>query len=266
MSRLKPADERLTELERENRLLRRQLLRSEQSVRLLQEVQKGNSKLLRSLLTGIEAEKEKSDLLLRNILPESVIERLSQGEEVIADSIDCATVVFSDFVGFTPISAKLTAQELVETLNGLYTAFDQAAQSIGIEKIKTIGDAYLAVSGLSGDQSDHAAIATDFALAIRDIIIGRSSTDDGTVWRMRVGVHSGPLTAGVIGQHKFAYDIWGDSVNVASRVQDACPPSEVLVSADTARLLPERFDLSEPQEVELKGRGRHRVYRVTPAA
>ena len=247
--------------DREARLLQRRLLRSEQSLRLLQEIQRGNSNLLRSLLNGIEAEKEKSDGLLRNILPEDVIERLGGGQTTIADSVECASVVFADLVGFTPISATLTAQELVEALNDLYTAFDAAAQRIGIEKIKTIGDAYLAAAGLTGDQPDHAALATDFALAIRDLVHGRAN-GEGPAWRIRVGVHSGGLTAGVIGQHKFAYDIWGDTVNIASRVQSVCPPGEVLVSADTAALLPDSYALSDERQVELKGRGAYGVFRV----
>ncbi len=256
---------RLAELERANRLLRRRLLRSEQSLRLLQDIQRGNSNLLRSLLNGLEAEKAKSDSLLRNILPEEVIRRLSGGESSIADAIDSASVVFSDLVGFTPISAKMTAPALVEALNDLYSAFDEAALAAGIEKIKTIGDAYLAVSGLTDGERPHAEIAADFALAIRDIVTARAAAG-GPAWRMRVGVHTGPLTAGVIGQHKFAYDIWGDTVNIASRIQDACPADQVLVSVDSAERLSARFVLSDASEVELKGRGRYRVFRVERAA
>ncbi len=254
-------DALMTQLDRQNRLLERKLLRSEQALRLLQEIQRGNTHLQKSLLSEIEAEKEKSDRLLQNILPIEAIRRLGQGETVIADSIDCATVAFSDLVGFTPASAEMSAPELVRTLNDLYSAFDEAAQRNGVEKIKTIGDAYLAASGLTGDQPDHAAIAVDFALEIRDILL--SSYNEGSQpWRMRIGLHSGALTAGVIGKHKFAYDIWGDTVNIASRIQSVCPPNEVLVSADTAALLPERFRLIDQGDVELKGRGRRRAFRV----
>ncbi len=254
-------DDLMTRLDRQNRLLERKLLRSEQALRLLQEIQRGNTHLQKSLLSEIEAEKEKSDRLLQNILPLEAIRRLGQGETVIADSIDCATVVFSDLVGFTPASAEMSAGELVRTLNDLYSAFDEAAQRNGVEKIKTIGDAYLAASGLTGDQPDHAAIAADFALEIRDILLA-SHVEGLQPWRMRIGLHSGPLTAGVIGKHKFAYDIWGDTVNIASRIQSVCPPNEVLASADTADLLPERFRLTDQGEVELKGRGKRRAFRV----
>ncbi len=254
-------DELMTELDRQNRLLERKLLRSEQALRLLQEIQRGNTHLQKSLLNEIEAEKDKSDRLLQNILPLEAIRRLGEGETLIADSIESATVVFSDLVGFTPASAKMSAPELVRTLNALYSEFDDSAQSCGVEKIKTIGDAYLAASGLGAEQSDHAEIATDFALEIRDIL--RSSKKDGSQpWRMRIGLHSGALTAGVIGKHKFAYDIWGDTVNIASRIQSVCPPDEVLVSADTADLLRGRFRLTDEGEVELKGRGKRRVFRV----
>ncbi len=254
-------DDLMTELDRQNRLLERKLLRSEQALRLLQEIQRGNTHLQKSLLNEIEAEKDKSDRLLQNILPLEAIRRLGEGETLIADSIECATVVFSDLVGFTPASAKMSAPELVQTLNALYSAFDDAAQRCGVEKIKTIGDAYLAASGLHREQSDHAEIATEFALEIRDIL--RTSKQDGSQpWRMRIGLHSGALTAGVIGKHKFAYDIWGDTVNIASRIQSVCPPDEVLVSSDTADLLPSRFRLTDQGEVELKGRGKRRVLRV----
>ena len=257
-------DELMTELDRQNRLLERKLLRSEQALRLLQEIQRGNTHLQKSLLNEIEAEKDKSDRLLQNILPLEAIRRLGEGETLIADSIESATVVFSDLVGFTPASANMSAPELVRTLNALYSEFDDAAQSCGVEKIKTIGDAYLAASGLGAEQSDHAEIATDFALEIRDIL--RSSKKDGSQpWRMRIGLHSGALTAGVIGKHKFAYDIWGDTVNIASRIQSVCPPDEVLVSADTADLLRGRFRLTDEGEVELKGRGKRRVFRVDRA-
>ncbi len=261
MMSVEDVDSQIQALEREKRQLERRLLRCEQSVHLLQEVQRGNTNLLSSLLNEIEAEKAKSDALLHNILPDDVIRRLSQGAETIADSIKSASVVFTDFVGFTSTSAEMSASELVERLNALYSAFDEEAQRIGVEKIKTIGDAYLAVCGLSGEQTNHAEIATEFALALRDIV--RAQNADGrSPWQMRTGVHSGSLTAGVIGRHKFAYDIWGDTVNVANRVQSVCPANEVLVSEATAVQLSDRVDLDDAHEVELKGRGRGRVFRV----
>lgn len=254
-------ESRVADLERERRRLARQLLRCEQSLRLLQEVQRGNTNLLSSLLHEIEAEKAKSDALLHNILPDDVIGRLNQGAETIADTIGSASVVFTDFVGFTTVSAKMSASELVARLNALYSAFDEAAQRSGVEKIKTIGDAYLAASGLAGDEPEHAERATRFALELRDIV--RAWNADGrSPWQMRTGVHSGGLTAGVIGRHKFAYDIWGDTVNVASRVQSVCPANEVLVSEATAQQLSPSIALSDEHEVELKGRGRAKVFRV----
>ncbi len=194
------------ELDRQNRLLARQLERREQALRLLQDIQRGNTHLQKSLLREIEAEKEKSDRLLQNILPADAIRRLGEGEDLIADSIDCATVIFADLVGFTPLSAEMSAAELVRRLNALYSDFDDAAQRLGVEKIKTIGDAYLACAGLHGHESDHAAVAARFALEIRDILLAAKNTG-AQPWRMRIGLHSGGLTAGVIGKHKFAYDI-----------------------------------------------------------
>ncbi len=254
-------EDQMAHLDRQSRLLERKLQRSEQALQLLQDIQRGNTHLQKSLLNEIEAEKEKSDRLLRNILPPDAIRRLGEGEQVIADSIDCATVVFSDLVDFTPTSAKMSAAELVRALNDLYSAFDDAAQRCGVEKIKTIGDAYLAASGLAGDEDNHAEIATNFALEIKDILLS-SKKAGSQPWRMRIGLHSGGLTAGVIGKHKFAYDIWGDTVNIASRIQSVCPPDAVLVSADTASLLPGRFRLTDQGEVELKGRGKRRVFLV----
>jgi class 3 adenylate cyclase len=215
--------------------------------------------LLGSLLTALEAEKQRSDDLLRNILPVGVIARLDRGDRVIADEIPSATVVFSDFVGFTPIAAGMTASDLVAALNELYSAFDRAAQRIGMEKIKTIGDAYLAVSGLDGEPA-HADQAAGFALAIQDIVVNTPIA--GRPWGMRVGMHSGPLTAGVIGTHKFAYDIWGDTVNAASRVQGAANSGEVLVSAATRARLSGTFRVVDDRDVSLKGLGENRVYRI----
>ncbi|WP_299623081.1 adenylate/guanylate cyclase domain-containing protein [Pelagibius sp.] len=254
-------DDLLADLDRQNRLLARQLERREQALQLLQDIQRGNTHLQKSLLSEIEAEKEKSDRLLQNILPADAIRRLGAGESLIADAVDCATVVFADLVGFTPLSAEMTASELVQSLNTLYSAFDDAAQRAGVEKIKTIGDAYLACAGLDGQRPDHAIIAARFALEIRDFL--RMAKAQGTLpWRMRIGLHSGGLTAGVIGKHKFAYDIWGDTVNVAARIQSVCAPEAVLVSEDTAALLADGFDLSDEGEVVLKGRGKRRVFRL----
>ena len=241
-------------------MVRRKLARRETALRTLQDLQRANSELLGSLITALEAEKRRSEDLLRNILPEGVIARLDQGERVIADQVRCTSVVFSDFVGFTPIAAGMSASDLVTALNDLYSAFDSAAQRIGIEKIKTIGDAYLAASGLDGDTKAHADLAVEFALSIQDI--ARATPIAGRSWQVRVGVHSGPLTAGVIGTHKFAYDIWGDTVNVASRVQCVAGAGEVLVSEATRNLVSGPVRISECRDVELKGLGDSRLYRV----
>ena len=254
-------DTLLVELDRQNRLLARQLRRREQALQLLQDIQRGNTHLQNSLLNEIEAEKAKSERLLQNILPIDAIRRLGEGESLIADSIDCATVVFADLVGFTPLSAKMSAAELMRSLNALYSDFDDAAQQEGVEKIKTIGDAYLACAGLGGDQPDHAGIAARFALEIRDLLL-TAKAQGKQPWHMRIGLHSGGLTAGVIGKHKFAYDIWGDTVNIAARIQSVCPPDAVLVSEETAALLADAFDLHDQGEVALKGRGQRRVFRV----
>ena len=255
------ADGSAAELDRARRAIARRLLRREQALHLLQEVQRANTHIQKTLFAELEQEKSRADRLLANILPEEVIPRLNAGETTISDAIESATVVFSDFVGFTRISADLSAAELVQTLNRFYSAFDAAARRIGVEKIKTIGDAYMAVSGLHGRTEDHAKLAVGFALEIRDTVAALNA-ELAQDWQVRVGVHSGSLTAGVIGTHKFAFDVWGDTVNIASRVQGAAAPGTVAVSAATADLLDGAFLLSNGRTVALKGRGDQLIFDV----
>ena len=190
------------------------------------------------------------DALLLNVLPETIVERLDDGERLIADRYDDVAVVFSDFVGFTEISARLEVGELVSSLNALFTAFDAACAELGVEKIKTIGDAYMAAAGLPGTRSDHVAAAADLTLAMRAAV-----RDAGEPWRVRIGLHSGPVVAGVIGTSKFVYDLWGDAVNVASRLETTAPTDQIQVSEAVAAALGDAFELEPRGAIELKGKG-----------
>ena len=245
-------DVRLRELEKENRVLARKLARIDSNVRQMEELQDSTSKLLTRLTQELEEEKARSQALLLNILPQQIIDRLEAGETVIADRLPEVTVLFSDFVGFTDISSHLEPQVLVSELNALFSRFDDLCERTGVEKIKTIGDAYLAVGGLPGTDPDHRRAVAELALgmvdAIRDVGAGERT------WRIRIGIHTGPAVAGVIGTRKFVYDVWGDTVNVASRLEATAEPNRIHVSDAVAEALRGSFDLGSRGTVELKGR------------
>jgi Adenylate cyclase, family 3 (some proteins contain HAMP domain) len=215
----------------------------------------------RAYLAEIETERAKSDRLLLNVLPAPVSERLKRGEEHIVDTIPAATVLFADIVGFTRTAATLPAPELVSRLNDLFSEFDKSAAALGLEKIKTIGDAYMVAGGVPLPDPDHATRCADLALAMLahvDDLNARHRLD----WRIRVGLHSGPLVAGVIGTQKFAYDVWGDTVNIASRLESHGHPGEIRVSAATRQLLEPDFEFGPCGELELKNRGSFPVHRL----
>ncbi len=250
---------RVHELDRENRILARKLARMESNARQAEDLHDSNSRLLATLMRELEQERAKSTALLLNVLPQSVVDRLGAGETLIADRLDSATVLFSDVVGFTEISASLAADVLVKELNALFSRFDAACDSLGVEKIKTIGDAYLAVGGLPGGREDHVAAVAELALAM---IAATADTGPrpGGEWRIRIGVHTGPAVAGVIGTRKFVYDVWGDTVNTASRLETTSEPGRVHVSEPVAKALGSSFRLEPRGEIELKGKGRVRSF------
>jgi class 3 adenylate cyclase len=241
------------ELERENRLLERRLRRLEANVRQLEGFQDSNSTLLSRLLADLETEKARSQRLLLNVLPQRIIDRLNAGESLIADRHEDATVLFSDFVGFTGIASTLPPRKLVEELNALFRAFDAACDANGVEKIKTVGDAYLAVGGISGAADAGMAGIAETALAMVEAVGNR----DGRAadWQIRIGIHAGPLVAGVVGVSKFAYDVWGDTVNVASRLESTSEPGRIQVSDTVARRLADRYLFEARGSVDLKGKG-----------
>ncbi len=201
-------------------------------------------------------QKRSEEILLR-VLPEPIVRRMMGGDAVIADAHDAVTVLFADIVGFTPFAAKLPPGEVVRVLEQVFVAFDGIAARFGVEKIKTIGDAYMAVAGVPSACEDHADRAARMALAMVEAL---QRVDVGPRLAIRVGLHSGPAVAGVIGTDKFLYDLWGDTVNVASRLESHGAAGRVQITAETAALLGDRFVLEERGVVELKGRGATKTF------
>lgn len=202
-------------------------------------------------LTRVEQEKRRSETLLRNMLPIDIAMRLRGGESNIADQHEEATVLFADIVGFGKITARMRPYEIVGCLNHLFSEFDRLAEAAGVERIKTIGDNYMAVAGVPTPRPDHADAAARLAL---DMIAASSRLHSRlpAPFSIRVGLHSGPLVAGVIGTRRLAYDVWGDTVNIAARLQAASQPNRVLVSGAMAKVLGGEFRLDGPQKIGTK--------------
>jgi class 3 adenylate cyclase len=195
-----------------------------------------------------------NERLLLNILPAPIATRLKAGSETIADAFAEVTVLFADIVGFTTLSAARPAQAVVELLNDLFTRFDLAAREIGIEKIKTIGDAYMAVCGLPDVCPDH--MERMMAMAIRMLQIAKDcGAERGTPLRLRIGINSGPVVAGIIGRRKFIYDLWGDTVNLASRMESLGVPDAIQVTRPLFEKLQGRYAFQPRGAIEVKGKG-----------
>jgi guanylate cyclase len=199
-----------------------------------------------------------SDDLLDNILPEEIAERLKLDDSMIADSIDSASVLFADVVDFTPMSASMTPDELVGLLNDVFATFDGIVDELGMEKIKTVGDEYMAAAGVPLPRADHAHAAADLAVRIRDHVAAHDF--GGNRIRLRIGINSGPVVAGIIGTRKFAYDLWGDVVNTASRMESAGIAGEIQITEATYDLVKDDF-LCEPRgRIDVKGKGQMATY------
>lgn len=208
----------------------------------------------------IDRERERAEKLLRSILPEEVAEELKARPGTHAEAFDEVTVLFADLCDFTPLAARLSPSDLVELLNEVFSRFDALCERLGVEKIKTIGDAYMAVAGLPQPRPDHAEACAELALSMREAvteIAGRR----GLPLVFRVGLHTGPVVAGVIGTTKFAYDLWGDTVNTAARMESHGVPGEIQVSPALAeRLRAAGYTLRERGEIDVKGKGPLRVW------
>jgi len=209
---------------------------------------------------ALEAERAKSERLLLNVLPAQIASRLkAEGDRTIADGFDEVTVLFADLVGFTNLSSRTEPGPLVSMLDGVFTAFDGLAEEAGAEKIKTIGDAYMAAAGLPEERPDHAAVMARMALGLRESL-EILNEERGTSLRIRVGLHTGPVIAGVLGTKKFQYDLWGDTVNTASRMESHGEPGRIQVSEATYMALKDEFRFEERGVIEVKGKGPMRTY------
>lgn len=207
----------------------------------------------------LQAEQQRSRQLLLNILPESIAERLLQAPTVIADHFAHVTVLFADIVGFTQLSTQKSPDEIVQLLNEIFSRFDELAEQYGLEKIKTIGDAYMVVAGIPFQRPDHAAAIADMALAMRSTLQDYNQRT-GQSLAIRIGIHSGPVIAGVIGLKKFAYDLWGDTVNIASRMESHGLPDEIQLTQTTYEHLKHGYHVQVRGAVEIKGKGAMTTY------
>ncbi len=238
--------------------LARRVERLEQTLRQSEDIRDTNARLLDRLRVELDAEQIRSRELLLNMLPPRIVDRLNAGERPIADRHDGVAVVLGDLVGFTSIAARLPVGDLVDRLGELFAAFDAAADRCRVDKIKSIGDAYLAVAGLgAGDEVDpavatHVAVHAAAELAMEMLAAVAAF---GPPWRMRIGLAVGPIVAGVIGTRRFAFDVWGDTVNLASRLEQSSEPGRIHVSEEVASILDAEF-ITEPRgPVWLKGMG-----------
>lgn len=214
---------------------------------------------LETALNDLQEERRKSEELLLNILPEAIAARLKSGEKTIADNFADVSLLFADIVNFTPLSSRLSASELVQFLNSIFSEFDQLVEHHGLEKIKTIGDAYIVAGGLANLSRDHTEAIAEMALDIQRIV-PQFSSPMGEQITMRIGIHAGPVMAGVIGRKKFSYDLWGDTVNTASRMESYSLSSKIHTSQIIYERLKDRF-LFEPRGILfIKGKGEMPTY------
>ena len=210
-------------------------------------------------LAELQSEREKSDRLLLNILPSSVANRLKRGETTIADSFPDATVMFADLVDFTPLASRVSAAELVQLLNEVFSQFDWLVELHGLEKIKTIGDAYMVAGGLPTPRPDHAAAVAEMALDMQKVIQRLNGPAEHRL-NLRIGLCSGPVIAGIIGSKKFIYDLWGDTVNTASRMESQGRLNHIQVSESTYEQLKDAYTLERRGKLVVKGKGEMTTY------
>lgn len=236
-----------------NVLLRARLTSSLEKKRL-RDIEISQRKQLESQHIKLIQEQEKAELLLLNILPAQISDRLKSGEDRCADRHASVSILFADLVGFTKLSQGMTASQLVDMLHGLFSDFDEKVNQLGLEKIKTIGDCYMLVGGLPNPREDHANAVVTMGLHMLDVM-QKFNALNNTDLSMRIGVHSGPVVAGVIGKHKFTYDLWGNSVNIASRMESSGSPGKVHVSSQTSELLDDNFTLESRGIIPIKSLG-----------
>ncbi len=214
---------------------------------------------LKTIQRALQSEQEKSEGLLLNILPETIVERLKDNPATIADAIENSTTLFCDIEGFTALSGQISPDKLLSTLNIIFSEFDGLVDALGLEKIKTIGDAYMVASGLPLPRDDHAEVMAELALEMMqakdslNLVLNRPIN-------VRIGIDSGPVVAGVIGRKKFSYDLWGDSVNTASRLESQGIPGEIQIGQATYELIKDKFVCESRGKIETKGKGLIEAY------
>ncbi|MEM7463977.1 MAG: adenylate/guanylate cyclase domain-containing protein [Pseudomonadota bacterium] len=208
---------------------------------------------------NLQFEYDRAENLLESILPASIAKRLKSGKEKqIADRLEGASVLFMDLVGFTPVSGSAAPEDVVDYLHRLFSRFDDLCETYGVDKIKTIGDSYMAVGGLDGDEKKGAGSIARLALAMRNSV--GSEELAGEKMGMRAGIHFGPVVAGVIGDRRLAYDVWGATVNIASRMESSGKPGEIHVTDDFKQVVGDEFSFEPLGVTELKGAGPHKTY------
>jgi guanylate cyclase len=206
------------------------------------------------ILDALRIEQDRSERLLLNVLPAAIAQRLKEQPGVIADAFDSATVLFADIVGFTAYAAAQPPEHVVGMLNDLFSRFDRIAEGHRVEKIKTLGDGYMAVAGLPDPRADHDVAIADMALAMRDEV-DRFKHETGVDLAIRVGIATGPVVAGVIGNQRFSYDVWGDTVNMASRMESHGVAGAIQVTSTVRERLGDRYEFEERAPVDIKGKG-----------
>lgn len=228
--------------------------RLEDSQARLLEVNQGLERVVAERTIALREALGDAERLLLNVLPHEIADRLRAGESAIADAHGDVTILFADLVGFTRLASQMEPLSLVELLNAVFSAFDEQVQARGLEKIKTIGDAYMVVGGLPRPRADHATAICELALEMQ-AAVARVNADRGTEMELRIGIHTGSVVAGVIGRSKFSYDLWGDAVNIASRMESHGAPGRVQISATTRDAMGPGFATEARGLVALKGRG-----------
>ncbi len=214
---------------------------------------------LKNTQRALQFERERSESLLLNILPSSIVDRLKDNPAVIADAISDATTLFCDIEGFTELSGRVSPDELITTLNIIFSEFDGLLDNYGLEKIKTIGDAYMVAAGLPLPRPDHAEVMADLALEMMRAKERLNTLLKNSI-NIRIGIDSGPVVAGVIGKKKFSYDLWGESVNTASRLESQGVPGEIQIGSGTYDLIKDKFVCENRGEIEVKGIGKINAY------
>jgi class 3 adenylate cyclase len=216
---------------------------------------------LRKRTRELEREKKRTDELLHNILPADIVRELKEKGKITPREYKMVTLLFTDFQGFTSLAVQMPPNLLVDELNDIFKHFDAIVDNYGLEKMKTIGDSYMLGGGFPKESDDHAIAVVSAAIEMNKYINSRNKTSR-FVWKMRTGIHSGNVIAGVIGKKKFTYDVWGDTVNIANRMERFSKPGEINVSETTYSLIKDHFDCEFNNKIELMGNKKMKMFFV----